>query len=501
MFAQYLEGESLHGYYLHVAVGAILVYVATKCFYEIFINPLKKFPGPRLAAVTRLPQLYHALKGDSIDWIHHLHSVYGDVVRICPDELSYTNGVAWRGIYGHSSGGKKTTEKDKRFYGPSFNGASDIIRASGPDHARFRRNFSNAFSDRALREQQTLICQYVDMLVDKLNAAIRSDPDAKIEIVRMYNLTTFDIMGDLTFGDPLGLLDGTGNSSWVSAVFSSIKTNSLRRGSRYYPWASLLFNLCLPRGLKEKAMSHYRSSQEKVDKRVSQEKISKPDIWGLVMNQKETLRISREEMYANSQVFMVAGTETTATALSGLTYQLLMNPAKLELITREVRDTFEHDGDIDLIALPQMKYLNACIEEGLRMYPPVPVGLPRVTPQEGMVICDEYVPGNTTVSVAQWATYRSPKNFKRADEFLPERWTDAAFASDNKFAFQPFSYGPRNCLGKNLAYHEMRLILAKVLYNFDLGFVPGSVGWDKQKTFLLWEKNNLMVQLKPRARV
>ncbi|KAL5358310.1 cytochrome P450 [Aspergillus floccosus] len=482
----------------YTVLGAVVFAAIAKVTYELLVNPLRQYPGPKLASVTRVPYMYHAIKGDLVDWIHNLHTVYGDVVRTCPDELSYATGDAWKGIYGHASGGKKTTEKDMRFYGPSFNGAPDIIRASGPDHTRFRRNFSNAFSDRALREQQSLICLYADMLIDKLNAAIESDPLAKVEMVRMYNLTTFDIMGDLTFGDPLDLLKGTGNTGWVSSVFSSIKRTSLRRASQYYPWAALLLKLCIPKSVREKAASHFRSCIERVDNRVDQ-KLDKPDIWGLVLAQKENLRLTREEMYANSQVFMLAGTETTATALSGLTYQLLLSPDKLDRITKEVRDTFKQDSDIDITTLAQMKYLNACIEEGLRMYPPVPVGLPRLTPPEGMVICGEFVPGNTAVSVSQWATYRSQKNFKRADEFLPERWTDPSFSTDDKSAFQPFSFGPRNCLGKNLAYHEMRLILAKVLYNFDLVFVPESVGWEKQRTFVLWEKKELMVQLKPRA--
>jgi hypothetical protein len=51
----------------------------------------------------------------------------------------------------------------------------------------------------------------------------------------------------------------------------------------------------------------------------------------------------------------------------------------------------------------------------------------------------------------------------------------------------------------SLAYSELRLILAKVLYHFDLSFVPGSEGWDKQKTFFLWEKNDLLVRLRPRV--
>ncbi|KAL2815736.1 cytochrome P450 [Aspergillus granulosus] len=496
--------ESIANYtsqhYVAVITSSILLSITAKCFYELCISPLARFPGPKHAAVSRIPNLYHTFKGDLVDWVTELHRIYGNTVRVAPNELSYSTSEAWRGIYGHAAGGKKATEKDTRFYGPSFNSAPDIIRALGPDHSRFRRNFSHAFSERAIREQQPLICHYVDMLIDKLRILVQEDPQKPIEIVHLYNLTTFDIMGDLTFGDSLDLLAGTGDDSWVSAIFLSMKTNALRRLGRYYPWTIFLAQKLIPQALKDKAIAHYKACQERVDRRIDPTRnIHRPDIWGIVMDQKEELRLSHDEMYANSQVFMVAGTETTATALSGLTYHLLMKPEKLDKLIEEIRSTFQKGSDIEIGALGRMKYLNACIEEGLRIYPPVPVGLPRVAPDEGLWVCGEHIPCKTALSINHWATYHDPENFKRPNEYIPERWLSDEFVSDNKAALQPFSFGPRNCLGKNLAYSELRMILAKVLFYFDLSLAPVSVGWDKQRTFFLWEKNPLMVHLKPRA--
>lgn len=364
-----------------------------KYLYEIYVNPLARFPGPKYAAVSRIPNLYHTFKGDLVDWVTELHIIYGNTVRVAPNELSYSTPEAWKDVYGHASAGKKTTEKDTQFYGPSFNGAPDIIRALGPDHTRFRRNFSHAFSEKALREQQPLIRHYVNLLIDKLQTLVHENPQAPIEIVHLYNLTTFDIMGDLTFGESLNLLAGNGDDSWVSAIYISMKTNALRRLGRYYPWTAFLTRKLIPQALVEKAAAHYKACKERVNRRIDPSRnIHRPDIWGIVMNQKEGLRLSQEEMYANSQVFMVAGTETTATALSGLTYHLLMNPDKMAKIVHEIRSTFIKDSDIELETLGRMKYLNACIEEGLRAYPPVPVGLPRVTPETGLVVCGEHIP-------------------------------------------------------------------------------------------------------------
>jgi cytochrome P450 len=94
----------------------------------------------------------------------------------------------------------------------------------------------------------------------------------------------------------------------------------------------------------------------------------------------------------------------------------------------------------------------------------------------------------------------SARNFKDPQSYIPERWLDnnPQFASDNREALQPFSIGPRNCIGKNLALVEMRLILARFLWNFDIELADSSKDWMEQKVFLLWEKDGMNVKVTPR---
>lgn len=110
----------------------------------------------------------------------------------------------------------------------------------------------------------------------------------------------------------------------------------------------------------------------------------------------------------------------------------------------------------------------------------------------------------TSVAVQQYAVCRSSANFHRPDEFLPQRWLgDPEFANDRREASQPFSIGPRNCIGRQLAYAEMRLILAKVLWHFDLRLDESKMDeqdWmAEQGVWILWDKNPLWVHLTPRA--
>jgi len=111
------------------------------------------------------------------------------------------------------------------------------------------------------------------------------------------------------------------------------------------------------------------------------------------------------------------------------------------------------------------------------------------------------------VGIPQLATYHSERNFYQAKEFHPERWLpeiwndpSSPFFNDKREARKPFSIGPRDCIGKNLAYHEMRLILARLLWNFDLELDEKSGSWHEQKVKALWGKRPLMVHLKRRIR-
>jgi cytochrome P450 len=211
--------------------------------------------------------------------------------------------------------------------------------------------------------------------------------------------------------------------------------------------------------------------------------------------------LTLQEICEQAAILIVAGSETTASLLSAVTYLLLTNQPVLAKLTTIVRTAFQSEAEINSITVNNLDYLLAVLNEALRMYPPV-VGIARVTPPDGCIIAGNLVPGNTCVSVNQWGASRSPSNFLRPDEFIPERWIGAAkFKNDKRKVVQPFSVGPRNCLGKSLAYVEMKIILARVIWNFDLELCEESLGWlEGQRFYVVAERPELMVRLKPVVR-
>ena len=152
-----------------------------------------------------------------------------------------------------------------------------------------------------------------------------------------------------------------------------------------------LVNLLLGRFINHMREVHFKYSTDRVDRRLATQ-TDRPDIWTLVLRQEGEKALSLGEMHSNADLFMIAGTETTATLLSGLTYYLLVNPEKMKTLQEEIRSAFKSRQDISMGRLSQLNYLHACVEEALRMYIPAPIGLPTSTPPGGTAICGEWVP-------------------------------------------------------------------------------------------------------------
>lgn len=156
-----------------------------------------------------------------------------------------------------------------------------------------------------------------------------------------------------------------------------------------------------------------------------------------------------EKLQANSSLLIIAGSETTATQLSGVTYFLMTNPEIMKKVTEEVRSSFKSKEDIDFVSVNKLAYMKACLNESFRLYPPVASGLPRIVPAGGAMVCGEYIAEGQTVAVHHFALYRDERLWKDALKYEPERWLgDPRYADDKREALQPFHIGPRNCLGQ-----------------------------------------------------
>lgn len=209
-------------------------------------------------------------------------------------------------------------------------------------------------------------------------------------------------------------------------------------------------------------------------------------VYHILKNNENRHLLSEGEIQTNLAGFIVAGGETVGITLTLWAYCMGTNREAYYKLRNLIRGTFEKAEDIKWTALKDMEYLNAVIRETFRLPLFGTVQRLRVVPPGGMPVDGHELPGGTVVAMAEYAATHHPDNFKDPDVFRPERWLNTDPASMDALTLsRPFSYGPRDCIGKNLAGIEVRLAIAHILWNFDLDIEPienggRNWGWTKE---------------------
>lgn len=293
-------------------------------------------------------------------------------------------------------------------------------------------------------------------------------------------------MGDLCFAEPFGCLDQASATEWSTSVINvfiaATWTQSIRRLSGVGTWLEyLLTKLLIPAKAADWRRIHLDNSREKTIRRLANRDRDHADFMYHILNSQSKNSLSQMEIILNMALFISAGTDTTATALTGWTYYVCTHPDVYSRLIGEIRGALVGEDDIKWKKVKELQYLNATISEALRLFPPSAASQQRIVPPGGATIDGYYVPAGKTVAVSPWASTRSRLNFHEPDMFRPERWLgDERYSNDNLNASLPFGTGPRVCIGRNLAYLEMRLIASHLLWSFDIELDRGKYGEKNQ---------------------
>lgn len=245
------------------------IYVGTSAIYNLFFHPLRRYPGPKSWAATPLPSSLNILRGRPHIAILELHKRYGDVVRLSPNELSFSHSDAWREIYGHLKRGDVENAKDPRLEGGHDH---SMINASRERHGQMRRLLAHGFSARAMAEQQPLIDKYIDLFLRRLREHGQGGK-TPVDATKWFEWTTFDIVGDLSFGEPFGCLQTATSHPWVESFFDSLGVVPFLQIFGNLPFYSLLMPLylmlVLPKNIAAKRRTSQLFTEETLKKRIS----------------------------------------------------------------------------------------------------------------------------------------------------------------------------------------------------------------------------------------
>lgn len=370
-------------------------YLIALATYNLCFHPLSKHPGPRLWAISRVPYAMSLASGNFHTTVKQIHDQYGETVRLAPNEVSFINAQAWQDIHGHHT----DFLKNPRWIPPQANGYKSIVTANKADHSRYRRLLVHAFSEKALRDQEPILQSYVNLFISKLReiAASSRSGFAVVDVVEWFNFITFDIIGDLAFNESFHCLDETRYHPWVKLLFDHFRTVTLGAACRLLSPLDKILQLMLPKEVVRRRLEHFNSTKAKLHRRIAQgEAGSRKDFMSYVLKYNDEKGMSVPEMEATFSFLMVAGSETTGTALSGMANYLVKDPERLRKLTVEIRGAFADASEMSMDKLSKLPYLGAVIEEGLRLCAPVAVGIPRVVPAGGARVCGHWFPANVS---------------------------------------------------------------------------------------------------------
>ncbi|KAI0490491.1 cytochrome P450 [Xylaria cf. heliscus] len=477
------------------SVVGLLCYLLGWCVYSLYFHPLARYPGPKLAAISQLWFAWVWSSGRYPIVIQNAHRKYGNVVRIAPNELSFNTIQAHRDIYSTPSRTKKPFTKDPTFY---YNG--DPVKVlfyeiDATNHAWQRKLLAGGFSAGAMRNQEHLVHQYVDLFVQKVGELSVASRGVGFNIAEAMLWLGFDIMGEITFSESFGAVEASKAHFWISLLRDGAHAAILPALAQRMPLLRFVMPYLISKSAIENRVKHYAYTEETLRKRVKlqEEDPSREtaDLFGPVI---ASGKLDWPSLVSLSQAMVIAGADTVSHALTGATYFLCANPECLKALRDEIRGLGNYDELTD-IRLASLRYLNAVIEETLRMFPPIAFGLPRVSP--GDYVDGHFVPAGFTVSAPHWAVNHNAAEWEHPYTFRPERWlAEGGVPQPRSLAF---STGPRACLGIGQAWLEIRIALAKLVYTYDFEFARDHGDWlGDAEMYMMWREAPLMVRLIPR---
>ncbi|TKY88447.1 hypothetical protein EX895_002799 [Sporisorium graminicola] len=474
--------DALKPAYLDLTVYTLGV-LASIGAYRLLFHRLRHCPGPKWWALSKFAFISVDRKGLRARTVEAAHQKYGDVVRTGPRELSINAPSAivpimgakssfWRGPWYAASAGSRSPHVPRNLHA--------LLNES--DHAARRKVWEVAFSAKALKSYEPILIEVLEIMIDQLEGRARRKETINIDDYSSFY--AFDVMSQAGFGADFGLLHH-GQLTPMIQAFQALMTFMQLVGNLPYLVEIL--------GLLPNPMAEFDKYMNQVVVERKARKEAKPDIMGQLLHdvsETATSRTSKRkdaEAVSDARLIVGAGSDTSSTTLGIATFFLMESPQILADLRQELLDVFGDDPSL-LTNVARMDdktcpLLNAVINESLRIFPPVPGGLQRESRSPAIVEVNGskiVIPADTVVTLPIWSIQRDARNFSPEPlKFRPERWLrpdkEVRF---NKAAFIPFSLGKTWCVGKALAYMELRLVLANLVRRFD--FVPADK-YDAQK--------------------
>ncbi|OGM47432.1 benzoate 4-monooxygenase cytochrome P450 [Aspergillus bombycis] len=473
---------------LWLALIGLVIYPIAIGIYRLYSHPLRKIPGPKLAAVTHLYEWYYdlCLGGRYLFEIERMHERYGPIVRINPREVHISDPHYYDEIY---ASGTQRRNKDAKYV--SFTGMP-LSTASTVDHGlhRYRRGLVNSFfSKKSIRVLSRLVEEKVHKLMQRFEAFHRDN-----EVVRVddaFAAMTSDVITHYCYGKSWGYLEDANlrtdvrkavhdlscsvHFNRIFPIFIAMLTKlPLRLLRAIHPGRSVVLDI--QKAIYEQSAEAFHGDKYSLGHddmdgkhKTIYDQLTDPSI---PPEERSLQRLQDEGL-----LLISAGTETTARALTATCFHIASDEQMRTRLREELRTVLPSPtSPVTWSELERLPYLTGTVNESLRLGGFLTSRSPRIAPDQTLTYKEYTIPPGTPVSSSSYIGHKDPSIFPGPEKFSPERWISAGRNNEHLFKYiTSFSRGSRVCVGMNLAFLELYMALAYYVRRFDIELVNTTV--------------------------
>lgn len=430
-------------------------------------HPLAKYPGPWWWWISSLKLAQVSYMGRRHFIVDDLHKKYGPYVRIGPDTMSINTFSAIK-MYNST---QKLLEKSESYNTPGHMDRMALFFKQPRDLQKQRKAiWLTAFTPTAVSAFYPPLEKRTWELLACLERRQAPGKDGVVDLATALTHWAYDVMGEMVFGgandlelmrdgDPRGLIEG---GKMATCIVDSVGQS---------PWLmDLIWHLPFGRSM------HFLTDAAGAMMRTRIQRAKDTDMLDLTSYLLASSEIPLKDLELDAVVAVQGGSDNTGTTMAIGLFFLLAAPHYYAKLQAELDATFkDKTGPLDWDTLNNLPWLNACINEALRLGSPF--FLPRIVPRGGITLDGNFLPEHTIVALAAYSQQTSPEHFYPAPlEYRPDRWLPGGLGPKsrcNKNALASFSSGPYVCVAKAFAYQEMRYVLTRLVLTFDMRLPEG----------------------------
>ncbi|XP_046693297.1 cytochrome P450 3A27-like isoform X4 [Silurus meridionalis] len=387
-----------------------------------------------------------------------------------------------------------------------------VTTAEDEDWRRIRGVLSPSFTSGRLKEMFGIMKSHSHTLVENLKKT--SERGESADIKEFFGPYSLDVVTNTAFGVNIESLNNP-NHPFVDNIKKLLDLNvfnPLFLATALFPFVTPLLEQMNISIFPTAVTNFFYTSLQKVkSERLAQAHKRRVDFLQLMidsqkdsnnLNSKERNKVMTEglndhEILSQSLVFIFAGYETSNKTLSFLFYNLASNPETMKKLQEEIDETFPNEAAVDYDMMMNMDYLDAALNESLRLYPVI-FRLQRVC-KKTVRINSLTIPKNTVIVIPTYTLHRDPEYWTDPDTFNPERFTQENKENIEQYAYMPFGLGPRNCIGMRFALVIIKLAVVEILQRFNISLSEETkVPLELINTGVLAPKHPIKLKFTPR---